>query len=229
MKVLFIGNSQMRSQNLPDMIQKLSESAPEDFPRIESCPYAAGGKTLKLHWEAGEEGDKPRALIKKGGWDKVVIQEIYSAPEDEFRKYAELFDNAVKEAGSQTIFFATANVTPFYREEFTFPQSFKDLNDMQIKLGREKNIPVAPAGYAWLKYLGENSSEEELLDLYAEDRGHPGFKGSYIYACLLYAVLTGKTPVGLTSKLTGKDGETLTEEEALKMQQAAWEQYQKTL
>ncbi len=35
LKVLFIGNSQMMSWNLPQMIQALAESAPADSPRIE--------------------------------------------------------------------------------------------------------------------------------------------------------------------------------------------------
>jgi hypothetical protein len=225
MKVLFIGNSQMRKHNVPELVQALSHSAPSDAHRIESSPVTGGGKTLQLHWDAGEAEGKPRSVIAQGGWDRVVVQEIYSASEEDFRAYAALFDAAIRQAGSETVLFATANVTRYYREEFVFPESFKQLNDMQIAFGHERGIPVAAAGYAWLRYLGENPSEEALLDLYDEDRGHPGFKGSYIYACLLYAVLTERSPIGLTTDLRGRNGETITESEGHKMQEVAWQEY----
>ena len=100
---------------------------------------------------------------------------------------------------------------------------------MQISFGRKKGITVAAAGYAWMKYLGPNPSEEQLIDLYNNDRGHPGYKGSYIYACLLYAVITGKNPAKLTSEFKNnpniKCSIIISKEEAVKMQKAAWDQY----
>jgi hypothetical protein len=65
-----------------------------------------------------------------------------------------------------------------------------------------------------------------ILDLYHPDKGHPGFKGTYIYACLLYACITGLNPEGLAAEF--KDiagGIAIAKEEAVKMQKAAWEQY----
>jgi hypothetical protein len=207
------------------MVQLLSESAPADAPRIESSPVASGGKTLKLHWEAGAGEGAPRARIAEGGWDRIVIQEIYSAPRDQFDTYAALFDDAIRAAGSQTVLFATANVSRCYNAQYTYPESFKALNDMQIDFGQVRGIPVAAAGYAWMRYLGPDASEDALLDLYHEDRGHPGLKGSYIYACLLYAVLTGCSPVGLTSEQIGKNSEGIAPNEARVMQRAAWDEY----
>ncbi len=101
---------------------------------------------------------------------------------------------------------------------------------MQVSFGKISGITVAAAGYAWMKYLGPNPSEEQLLDLYHKDKGHPGYKGSYIYACLLYAVITDKNPVGLTSKfpnnvIANGSGILIGKEEAAKMQKAAWDQY----
>jgi hypothetical protein len=79
-----------------------------------------------------------------------------------------------------------------------------------------------------MKYLGANPSEAQLLDLYDPDKGHPGPKGTYIYACLLYACITGLNPAGLTSEFKDiRDGIFITKDEAEKMQKAAWEQYLK--
>ena len=229
MRVLFIGNSQMTVCNLPGMIQRMSESAPEDAPRIESSPAAAGGRSLKLHWEAGDTGDTPRALIAQGGWDRVVVQEIYSASREDHETYAALLDDAVRRAGSRTLLFATASVTRHYNAAYRYPESLRALNDMQIEFGRKRGTPVAAAGYAWMRYLGPDPSEGELLDLYDRDKGHPGVKGSYVYACLLYSVITGRSPVGLTHQSTGRDGVTVEPEEAARMQQAAWDEYRQSL
>lgn len=220
-RVLFIGNSQLMVCELPQMIKVMAESAPADLPRIEVGQVLAGGASLKTHWETGAG-----AIIAAGKWDYVVIQEIFSANQPDFEKYAALFDEAIRKAGAKTVLFATASITKHYSAAYAYPDSFKALNDMQLAFGRRMNIPVAAAGYAWLRYLGPNASDQQLLDLYAKDKGHPGQKGSYIYACLLYAVITGRNPAGLTGEFKNiGEGITIAKDQAANMQKAAWEQY----
>lgn len=230
-RVLFIGNSQMMVCELPRMIKALAESAPADFPRIEIGQSLGGGMTLKRHWDMGDKRGTPRGMIAQGKWDYVVIQEIYRATRQDFEPYAALFDEAINKAGAKTILFASASVTKLYppANSHSYPESTKALNDMQIKFGRKMNVTVAAAGYAWMKYLGPNPTEQQVLDLYAKDGGHPGQKGSYIYACLLYATITGKNPVGLTSEFKDiRGGIAIDKDQAAKMQAAAWEQYQES-
>jgi len=233
MKVLLMGNSQMGAYNLPRMLRVMSASAPKDHPRLKIGEAIFGGATLKTHWEKGEGQGTPRAMISKGKWDYVVIQEIFCVNKPgfkaEFDKYATLLDRAIRKAGAKTILFATANITQLYKpgyKDYRYPDSFKKLNDMQLRFGKKHGIPVAAAGYAWIKYLGNNPSKKKLLDLYHNDKGHPGGKGSYIYTCLLYAVLTGKNPAGLAREFKDiQGGFSIPKKEALKMQQVAWEQY----
>ena len=226
MRVLFIGNSQMAHYALPWMIKLLCESAPANGPRIDVGRVEVGGATLKKHWEAGEAPGSARAMIAAEKWDAVVIQEIFNANEPEFQDYATRFDDAIRKAGSKTILFATANVTELFSPSYRYPESFVKLNDMQIAFGKRRGIPVAAAGYAWMKYWGSNPSQAQRLDLYDKDKGHPGPKGTYIYACLLYAVITGRNPEGLTSEFKEiRGGISIPKEEARKMQSAAWEQY----
>ena len=230
LKVLFIGNSQMQCYDLPQMMKIMSESAPAGSPRIEIGRALLGGKGLKGFWEAGEGQGSPRAMIAAGKWDYVVIQEIFNAKEEPFQDYATKFDDAIRKSGSKTILFATANVTEHYSRSYRYPDSFKKLNDMQVSFGKKKGIPVAAAGYAWMRYWGPHPTEQQMLDLYHKDKGHPGTKGTYIYACLLYAVITGKTPEGLTSEFkTIRGGIAIPKEEAAKMQKAAWEQHQESV
>jgi len=230
LKVLFVGNSQMFYYDLPGMITLMAESAPATNARIEPGRALLGGASLKRHWDAGVAKGTALGLLAADHWDYVVIQELFSGKEPEFEEYATKFDEEIKKAGSKTILFATANVTESYAPGYHYPESFKTLNDMQIALGKKRGIPVAAAGYAWMKYLGPNPTDEARLDLYHTDKGHPGAKGSYIYACLLYAVITGNNPEGLISEFPKiRGGVSIPKEEAMKMQRAAWEQYQDSL
>ncbi len=227
-RILLIGNSQMGIYDVPGMLKVLWASAPSKWPRPELESVLVGGKGLKTHWELGTDPGTPRARIAEGGWDQVVIQEIYNAPRDEFEEYASRLDDLIRSVGSRTMLLATANITTYYRDEeaFRYPEGFKRLNDMQIAYGRARNIPVAAAGYAWMRYLGENPTQERILDLYAPDRGHPGPKGSYVYACLLMAVLAGQNPAGLAHEFPAiRDGIRIAPDEALRMQQAAWDEF----
>jgi hypothetical protein len=227
LRVLFIGNSQMQCYDLPQMIRIMSESAPGDNPRITIGRALHGGTGLREQWEIGDGQRSPRGMIAAGPWDYVVIQEIYTAKEQVFLEYAAKFDDEIRKAGSKTVLFATASVTERYRPSFHYPTSFQTLNDMQISFGKKRGILVAAAGYTWMRYLGPHPSEEQTLDLYHKDKGHPGAKGTYLYACLLYAVLTGKSPEGLTSEFkTICDGIAIPKDEAARMQKAAWKQYQ---
>src|SRR5262249_59317210 len=115
-----------------------------------------------------------------------------------------------------TILFCTASVSTLY------PKGFHDLHDMHIALGKKLQVPVAAAGKAWLSYWGEKPTAEERLALYHADKAHPGVKGSYIYACTLYAALTGHTPIGLTNRIPNQPEDTVTAVEARRFQEAAW-------
>jgi hypothetical protein len=59
------------------------------------------------------------------------------------------------------------------------------------KLGRELGAQVAPAGLAWAGALRRQPS----LDLWAGDGQHPGRLGSYLAACVFYALLSGRAPI----------------------------------
>jgi hypothetical protein len=229
-RVLFIGNSQCSVYDLPGMVRTLSASAPANYPKIETGQKLVGGASLKTHWEMGTTPGSSRYMIATGKWDYVIIQEIYNASRGEFENYATLFDEAIRKSGAKTILFATAGISKYYTPAVPWdPDQFRRLNEMQIGFGTAKGIIVAPAGLAWLEYLGPDPAEEKMLDLYHKDKGHPGYKGSYIYACLLYSFITGKNPAGLTSEfrnLNAKEGNFIIDKnEARKMQKAAWKTY----
>lgn len=222
-RVLFIGNSQMYTCDLPAMPQVLADSSPPDRARIQVGRGILGGRGLQGYWEAGEEKPAPRAMVAAGPWDIVVLQEAYNIEDSSFRKYATRFDELIRNHGATTLLFATASISALY------PDGFTKLNETQRAWGRDHGVPCATAGYAWMACLGPAPDSETLLDFYQPDAKHPGPKGSYIYACLLYAHLTGSSPQGLTFNFPHLGGEIMTAEEAGHIQQTAWLQYQADL
>jgi hypothetical protein len=220
LRVLFIGNSQIYSNELPRTLEALAESAARDRPRIKAGQFTPGGASLESLWNKGADQGSARAKIAEAKWDFVVLQEHFNAKPDSFNKYAALFHEAIAKNGSKTVLFCTASISSLY------PKGFQDMLEMQAALGKKLNVPVAAAGRAWLTYWGDNPTPEERLALYDPDKAHPGKRGSYIYACALYAVLTGNSPVGLTNRLPKQPEDTITPADARKFQEAAWKVHQ---
>lgn len=220
LKVLFIGNSQIYYNDLPRTVEALAESAPAEQPRIRADRFVSGGASLERLWNAGMGKGTARGKIMEEKWDYVIVQEIYNAKAENFNMYAPLFHELIKTNGSKTVLFCTASVSPMY------PKGFQELYDMHIAMGKKLHVPVAAAGKAWLSYWGDNPTADQRLGLYDPDKAHPGKKGSYIYACTLYAVLTGRTPVGLTHRIPKQPEDTVTQAEAKQFQEAAWRVHQ---
>lgn len=219
-RVLFVGNSQIYYNDMPRILEALAESAPKDRPRIKAGRALTGGATLEYHWNKGTGKDTPRAKITEEKWDYVVIQEYSSvASQESFTKHARLFHELIRPTGAQTVLFATANFPSPY------PKGFQDLHDKHVALAQELKVPLAAGGKAWMAYWGDNPTLEQRLDLFDKDKGHPGKKGSYLYACTFYALFTGQSPVGLTHRLPSPE-HTITPDEAKRFQEAAWQVHQ---
>lgn len=215
-RVLFVGNSQVYYNDLPRMVELLAASATADRPRVAPERAVAGGASLESHWNKGTGMGTARGRIVEGNWDFVVLQDIYNVKPDGFAKHAKLFDDLIRKHGGKTVLLATASVSTQY------PKGFLDLHDMQAKLAGELKVPLAAAGRAWLTYWEAEPSAGERLALYAPDKAHPGKAGSYVYACTLYPILTGHSPVGLTARVQKEAEDTVTPAEAKRMQKAAW-------
>ena len=221
LQVLFLGNSQIYYNDLPRILEALAASAPADRPRIRTERVVPGGASLASHWNAGEKKGTARARIKEKRWDYVVIQEIFHAKPDTFNQHATLFHDLIDKNDAKTVLFSTASISQLY------PKGFSELHDMQATLGKKLKVSVAAGGNAWLSYWGEMPTQDERLALYDPDKAHPGKKGSYLYACVLYAALTGQTPIGLTNRIPGQPADTITEREAKRFQESAWQVHRK--
>lgn len=201
LRVLFVGNSYTYYNNLPEMLEQLSLSAGTDS-RIQARMVVAGGATLEQHWQRGA------ALwaIQHGGWDYVVLQEQSSLgpspmldglptirSPDDFYRYARLFDEAIRQAGANTVFYSTWG----RRNAPVQNQQLLDYAYMQI--ARERHARMAPVGMAWQDLRSKGSA----VDPYWQDGSHPSPAGTYLAACVFYATFTGRSPKGLAHEISG--------------------------
>ena len=215
LRVLMIGNSQCPLLVNNKLIENLAASD-KGAPTIQITGCIKGGASLRSHWEAGTAPGTARAMIAGGPWDFVVLQDIYNVEEAAFQPYARQFHGLIKGTGAKTVLFGTASILSDY------PKGFERLHRLHLAMGLELGVPIVDASPAYTKYFGNAPSPERLESLFARDRMHPGLWGSYIYACGIYSVLTGRSPLGLAAPAD------IPADAAKALQQAAWAQHQET-
>jgi hypothetical protein len=188
--VLFIGDR--FSLGLNGLLPSLAASGQPSVTvasRLHWYPSAA----LGAHYELGNALDD----IHRGKWDVVVLEDDlqadWPARAAEFYEYGRKFDQAIRQAGAETVF---TMVQPYGSAEGA---TTDEVAGAYGKIGRDLNAKVAPVGLAFRRSLQERPD----LNLYAADRKHPSWAGIYLQACVLYATIFGRSPVGLTYRMQG--------------------------
>jgi len=214
-RVLLVGNSQCPTIVSHQLLEKLAASDKGARPlKIEGC--IKGGASLRSHWDAGTGEGTARGMIAGGSWDVVVLQDIYNVQEAAFQPYARQFHAVIQESGSRTLLFGTASILSDY------PKGFERQHGLHLAMGKELGVPIVDASQAYVRYFGENPSTERLESLFAKDRAHPGLWGSYLYSCMIYAAITGRSPIGLAAP------DAIPADTAKTLQETAWAQHQET-
>ena len=216
LKVLLIGNSQCPTIVRFQLLETLAASDKGQRPiKVRGC--IKGGASLRSHWEVGTGPKTARGMIASGSWDYVVLQDIYNVEAPAFQPYARQFHALIKETGSKTVLFGTASILSDY------PRGFERQHLLHFAMGKELGVPIVDASYAYIRYFGEEPSTERLESLFAKDRAHPGLWGSYLYSCMIYSVLTERSPIGLAAP------EAILADVAKTLQETAWAQHQETV
>jgi len=183
-KVLFIGNSLTFYNKLPDMTKFLSAHAPKPM-LMDVDSHTVGGAKMEKHWKDGEALKK----IQKGGWTYVVLQglstEAVSDKEGLF-KHIRLFDAEIKKTGAKTLLYMTWALQKT-------PQDQAAITAAYYEIGKEIGARVIPVGVARESVLKANPN----ASIYVPDGKHPTPQGTYLAACLFYAMLSGQSPKGL--------------------------------
>jgi hypothetical protein len=233
-RVLFIGNSYTYFNNLPEVFAKLVDAS--HLKKVEYAMQAPGGWRLKDHWDHAQA----RQAIQSQKWDYVVLQDqsqlgdnhvIAGKPrittDEEFHPAAVEMAKAIGDAGAIPVFYLTW-------AKKAVPEDQAMLDNAYFRAAKETKSVVAPVGVAW----ADVRSKDPSIELYIEDGSHPSAAGTYLAACVLYATIIGRSPVGLPSKIIGTpvnldtalpiSGKTavlidLKPQQARILQQAAWD------
>ncbi len=195
--ILFIGNSFTYVNDLPGLFTKLARSGGK---LVAAGMVAPGGYKLIQHVNDGNTIQK----LNSQKWDMVVLQEQSQTPAIEDDKYDIMypairsFNEMIRKAGAVPILYLT-----WGRKNGDTELGYSDYASMQdsltkgyMDIAQELSIEVSPVGAAW-KTAHERRPE---LELWAGDGVHPSLAGSYLAACVFYAVIYKKSPEGLGFK-----------------------------
>jgi len=113
-----------------------------------------------------------------------------------FTEYTKRDSEIVRAHGAKPVFF----MSWAYADK---PEMTAQLAEAYTIAGNDNNALVIPAGLAFARAV----SKQPELNLYAPDKRHPSLAGTYLASCVVFAVLTGRSPVG-NSYLAGIDAPT---------------------
>jgi hypothetical protein len=152
--------------------------------------------SLEDHWNQGNA----RAVIAKGGWWVVVLQQGPSAlPESRvlLRAYAKRFAAEAGKAGARTALYM---VWPSKARS----RDVDDVSESYALAARDDAGTLLPAGDMWREAWRRDPS----LALYADDGFHPSGLGSYLAALAIWRGLSAQSAIGLPGP-RGVSAETL--------------------
>lgn len=200
-RFLFIGNSYTYVNNLPELVQRIYESAGES---IEVTMLAPGGCTFQQHCVSS------MGTIQSGGFDYVILQEqsqLPSFPEGQFMQesypYAQQLCEAVNlyNPDAQIAFYMTwgrkngdQQNCQYYAPLCTYEGMDSLLYARYMIMAEDNHTCVSPVGAAW-HYVRDHYPD---IELYQSDESHPAYIGSYIAACCFYSLFTSRNPMDIT-------------------------------
>jgi hypothetical protein len=201
LRVLFIGNSHTYVNDLPGLFSGLSEAGGKPV-RTDASTF--GGYSLEDHTHTQATLDK----IAQDSWSFVALQEQSVIPTIHYWRYnsmypaSRLLDSLIKLQGARTAFYMTwgwkyggsqsygDSWSPDFRDYFEMQESVRVAYE---EIANELSSTLVPVGMAFARARRTDS----LVDLWQTDSCHATLEGTYLGACVFYAVLHGASPVGL--------------------------------
>ncbi len=191
LKILFLGNSLTSTNDLPGILRELLETEASGPVTVESRTGPNLG--LEDHWKRRDV----RKRLAQGEWDVVVIQQGPSATEGRpsLLEYSRRFAEEVETVGGELALYM---VWPS-RARF---EDFDGVVESHRMAAEQSGARLFPVGAAWRTAW----SSSPALELYGPDGFHPSPEGSYLAALVMYQQITGRSPIGLPSKLETDTG-----------------------
>lgn len=201
--VLFLGNSYIATNNLPQLISQCAESINRTVTYASNTP---GGHRFSDHLT----NTTTRSLIAQGNWDFVVLQEQSQIPsfppaqvEDQCFPFAAQLNDSILHYNdcAETVFYMTwgrengdAQNCPNWPPVCTYEGMDDLLNERYRTMAENNQAILSPVGALW-RSLRENHPE---IELYSGDGSHPSVAGSYAAAVCFTSALFRIDPTEIT-------------------------------
>lgn len=198
-KILFLGNSYIYVNDLPNVLLNLAQSGGYD---LITDHVTRGGATLQDFLCLGDELNNVLDYkLRENSWNFVVLQEQSQIPAIPDERQAKMYpsirllNNKIKGCGAETILFMTwgrqfGDVETKFE---TFENMQQALKEGYLEIANEISSLIASAGIAWSKA----KQKQKDISLWAKDGSHPSILGTYLTACVFYILLYKQSPVGL--------------------------------
>jgi hypothetical protein len=203
LRVLFIGNSYTAVNDLPGMFSLLAAAGGHP---VQAAALDEGGWTLAQHAAAAETVD----ALQPHRWDFVVLQEQSEIPASAWSRSRSMYPAAqdlvgkIRAAGADPLLYLTWAHRDGWPENGlkTYAAMQDQLTAGYMQLALKLHAPVAPVGEAWRQAIDAAPSSS----LWQADGSHPTTTGTYLAACVFYASLFRKSPVGIPYTADLADG-----------------------
>lgn len=249
-KVFYIGHSLVNFE-MPRMVQRLSENA--SAAMIYNLQITNGASIRANFLNPGSaQGDRYDNFLNNGSFNKLIVTEAVPLTNhitwsechlyaDKFYVYASNYKPDITMYIYETwhcLYTGTADGCPYdpddadlWRARLTrdLPKWEGIMNAVNGKHSL-KNVKLIPAGQAMAALYdkimeGKVPGITSINQIFADDI-HPNDVGNYFVACVMYSVIHGKSPVGLTNQLYGQYNNAYkapTVAQAKIFQETAWE------
>ena len=215
--ILLVGNSYTSHNDLNIRLESILDVSGENSD-VESV--TGGGMKLSDHSEDANQQNSELNLKLSEGHDYVILQDQSQVPSfptsSEFwidsKEAVQDLNERITSEGGETILLMTWGRKD---GDTNNPLRNPDYLTMQLHLQQgyemylenstsiEKPVFLAPAGLAFKNIYNQvnetgvdpSQGENSFSNLYS-DGSHPSIDGTYLTSCVLYAVITGNSPVG---------------------------------
>ncbi len=192
-RVLFIGNSHTYVNDMPFLYQAFTESEyarQNGISPTKPTMIVHGGRMLCEHIAEPEV----QYNIKYGGYDYVVLQQAaHPFPGKEALLHdGKILCDWIKQANAIPVGYMTW-------AEKRFPENQQKMIDSYRALCAQNDGILAPVGAIWEKICMDPNAD---IELYYTDGEHASLAGSYLAACVIFAVIHKVSPIGLPYVLT---------------------------
>ncbi len=201
MQVLFIGNSFTYFNDMPYTFLNMMKTV-DPHTRVEALAY--GGYTLSQYAdETTEVGRLAISKIVSYEWDYVVLQEQSLLPcqnPDAFLEAVTKLCGIISQIGANVILYQTwayeAGSDKLASTGMSYEEMADKLKTAYQAAAEATEAIVAPVGELF-SHITHSDHITHLIN--QNDNYHPSTSGSYLAACVIFKIITGKSTIGLPS------------------------------